>query len=970
MKENNSYHGFKLIEKKHIEDINSVTYHFVHEKTKAGLLYIENDDENKTFSVSFKTPPKDETGLTHILEHCVLSGSKKYPVKSPFLELRKSSLSTFLNAMTFSDKTMYPVASINEKDFKNLTDTYLDAVFNPLVLEKEEIFLQEGWRYEEDLSDQSLKYNGIVFNEMKGAYSSPDRVLINQIKGALFPDNSYGLDSGGNPDHITELEYEEFKKYHQKYYHPSNAYFFLYGKMDISEFLSYLEKEYLSNFTYIDDDYEIPMQNTFDELKFVKGIYGISREQVKDNKTYLAKNFVTGKITDKKEVLSFMVLEKIFFDVTGSELKKRLMNTEIAEEIDGFYYTVGQQPFFTFLARNSEEKYFDTFEKIINEYLSELVMKGIDEELLTGALNTLEFRLRENALSPGKGINYAQSVMNSWLYCDNPLMFLSFSKEIAELREDMKKGWFEKLIKKYFFENKHGANIVLLSEPGLEEKNNEITKMNLNKIKTTLTSSELNEIKIKNDKLQKYQTTEDSSENLECIPVIDINDIKREQEEIPRKIIIKDGIEYILHPMFTNKIVYLDIYFKTNKVPKEKIKYIYLLNDILTSMSTKNYDYQKLSRMINTYTGGIDFSVSCINRYRSRDIFPTMRVSTKTFGDNLEISLSLVMEIIKNTIFKDKKRLKEELVELKALKENEFLEDSMGIAQTRLASYFSNSGKYQEEGNIEYYYFLKEILENYDKKFEDITDTLKWVFDNIFAINNLIVSVTNDPETIEDSVSLAYKYLKELSIAESPESDYNFEPENLGEGIGIPARVQYVIKGGSFYNKGFKYNGTMRVAAKILNTDYLWNKLRVTGGAYGGFASVSILGTLLFSSYRDPNLLETLNVYDQSSDFFRNLKLSERELKRYIIGTMGDYDGPISVSNKGKISNLYYFQEIEQEDLQKIRNEILDTKLTDLNNFADIIDSVATENIYCVIGSEEKLEANKKLFKKIIKIGG
>lgn len=968
MIENTIYHGFKLIRKNHIEDINSWTYQFIHEKTKAGLLYIENDDENKTFSVSFKTPPTDETGLTHILEHCVLSGSKKYPVKSPFLELRKSSLSTFLNAMTFSDKTMYPVASINDKDFKNLADTYLDAVFNPLVLEKEEIFLQEGWRYEEDSNDQSLKYNGIVFNEMKGAYSSPDRVLINQIKGALYPDNSYGLDSGGNPDYITELKYEDFKKYHQKYYHPSNAYFFLYGKMDVVEFLRYLDDEYLSNYSYIDDDYEIPIQESFKEIKNVKGIYGISKEQDKNNKTYLAKSYVTGKITDKKEVLSFMVLEKVFFDVTGSELKKRLMNAEIAEEIDGFYYTVGQQPFFTFLARNSEEKHFLLFENIVNEYLEELVSNGIDEELLTGALNTLEFRLRENALSPGKGINYTQSVMNSWLYSDNPIMFLSFSKEIAELREEMNKGWFEGVIKKYFFDNQHAANVLLLPEQGVEEKSNELIKKKLEKTKAELSEEELIEINNKNARLQKYQTEEDTPEKLECIPVIDINDIKREHEEIPREIIEKDGLKYILHPMFTNKIAYLDLYFNTDRIPENKIKYIYLLNDILTSLSTKNYDYQKLSRMINIYTGGIDFSVSCINRYRSRDIFPTMRVSTKTFGYNLEKSIPLVMEIIKETIFRDKKRLKEELIELKAIKENEFLDDSMGIAQTRLASYFSVSGKYQEEGNIEYYYFLKELLGNFENDFDKITDNLQWVFENIFALNNLTVSITNDKEKIDEAVNIISKYLKTLPLSENPKVKYTFQPENLLEGISIPARIQYVIKGGSFYNKGFTYNGSMRVAAKILNTDYLWNKLRVTGGAYGGFASVSILGNVLFSSYRDPNLTETLNVYDQSSEFFRSLKLNERELKRYIIGTMGDYDAPISVSNKGKISNLYYFQEIEHKDLQKIREEILDTKIEDLNNFAQIIDSVINENIYCVIGSEEKLEANKELFKKILKI--
>lgn len=968
MKINNNYYGFNLIEIEEIKDINSKAYIYEHEKTKAKLVYIQNDEENKTFAVSFKTPPEDETGLTHILEHSVLSGSTKYPVKSPFLELRKSSLSTFLNAMTFSDKTMYPVSSINDKDFKNLTDTYLDAVFNPLVLEKEEIFLQEGWRYEIDPQDQSLKYNGIVFNEMKGAYSSPDRGLINKISESLFPDTFYALDSGGNPDYITDLKYENFIEYHRKYYHPTNAYFFLYGKLNINEHLEYLNTNYLSKFDFKNEDYSIPFQEKFSTVKDVKGIYGISKDQKKSNKTYLSKNFVIGSILDKKEIIALRILEKIFFDVTGSELKKRLMNAEIAEEIDGFFFTSGQQPFFTFMARNSEEEHFQVFENIVYDYLKELVSEKIDEELLTGALNSIEFRLRENALSPNKGIAYAQTVMSTWLYDEGPTKFLSFSEEISQLREDMKNGYFEKVIKKAFLENKHASNVILLPEAGLEEKKNEEIIEKLNKIKAEMTKEELEKVISKNIKFKAYQEEEETSEKLECIPIIDIKDIKRTQEEIPFELEETEEGKYLLHPMFTNKIAYLDLYFTTARVPEDKIKFIYLLNDLLTGLSTKEYDYQKLAKMINTYTGGIDFSVMCVNRHISRDIYPFMKVSTKTFPQNLDTTLSLVIEIIKNTLFTDKKRLKEELIELKAIKENEFSEDSMGIAQIRLASYISVSGKYQEEGNMEYYFFLKEILENYEDKFEEITRDLEWVYKNIFATNNLTSSITNDANDIEKTKNTLKKHLKQLSASNSPQAKYNFLPENLQEGIGIPAKVQYVIKGGSYYEKGYSYKGSMKVAAKILNTDYLWNKLRVLGGAYGGFASISILGNILFSSYRDPNLTETLSVYDNSGEFFRNLKLNKRDLTKFIIGTIGDHDSPMSVSSKGRLSNLYYFQEISQSYLQKIREEILDTTLTDLHNVAPIIDAVTGDNIYCIIGNEEKINENKEIFKKIIKI--
>ena len=955
---NNKYNGFTLLEKKFIEDINSTAYLFNHDNTNAGLVFLENDDKNKAFSVSFKTPPQDETGLTHILEHCVLSGSKKYPVKSPFLEMRKGSLSTFLNAMTFADKTMYPVASINDKDFKNLTDVYLDAVFNPLVLEKEEIFLQEGWRYEVDSETGALKYNGIVFNEMKGAYSSPDRVLINQIKTSLYPDNAYGLDSGGNPDYITDLDYDKFREYHQKHYHPSNSYFYLYGDLNILEYLEYIDQEYLSVFSKNEEDYNIPWQEVFSEEKSIRETYAIGKDQKKDNKTYLAKNYVVGKITDKTELIALMILEKIFFDVTGSELKKRLMNAEIAEEIDGFLYMVGQQPFFTFLARNSEEKHFQEFDSIIREYLNEIAMEKIEEELLTGAINSIEFRLRESALSPGKGINYAQGVMNSWLYGEDPFLFLSFSEDIACLRKKAEEGYFEKLIIKYFFENKHASSIILLPEHGIDEKKKEETERKLLEIQN----------KSALEDLVKYKVGEEAPEDVSCIPVIDINDISRKQEEIPLEVIEKDNIEILLHPMFTNKLIYIDLYFNTQRVAEDKIKYIYLLSDILTSVSTKNYDYQKLSRLINIYTGGIDFSVLCLTPYNTEEIVPMMRVSSKTFPENLDKTLSILKEVISSSLFSDKKKLKEELIELKAIKENDFLDDSMGIAQTRLSSYFTLAGKYLEEGNVEYYYFLKEVLENYDEKFEEFAKDLKETAENIFAQNNLKISITNDPESIESVVNSVLKYLKELPASYENIKEYKLMPENLLEGISIPAKVHYVIKGGNFNNKGHSYNGSMRVAAKILNTDYLWNKLRVTGGAYGGFASVSLMGNIVFSSYRDPNITETLDAYDKSGDFFRSLNLSERDLSRFIIGTIGDYDAPMSVSSKSRISNVYYFQRITQKDLQKIREEILAAKMEDLNSFGDTLDAVTKQNIYCVIGNEESLAANDNLFKKIIKI--
>lgn len=968
MEINEIYSGFKLIAVKEIADIKSWLYHYIHEKTGAGLVYLKNDDNNKTFSVTFKTPPQDESGLTHILEHCVLSGSKKYPVKSPFLELRKSSLSTFLNAMTFADKTMYPVASLNDKDFKNLVDVYLDAVFNPLILEKEEIFLQEGWRLELDQEKDELKYNGIVYNEMKGAYSSPDRLLISQIKKSLFPDNAYGLDSGGNPDYIPQLNYEDFKEYHKKYYHPSNAQFFFYGDLVIEDFLVQLDQEYLSSFTASGDEYRIPVQEPFTAPVEARDFYGISKDQEAAKKTYLSRSFLTSNITDKKEILALMILEKIFFDVTGSELKKRLMEAEIAEETDGFFYPLGRQTFFSFMARNSEEKNFPAFLRIVMDYLQELAKDGIEEELLTGAINSIDFRLRENPLSADRGINYAQSVMNSWLYGEDPAMYLSFSKEIKELREEAKNGFFQNFIKKHFIGNQHVSDFLLFPVPGLEEERHNILKRELKERKEALSKEEEKEILAKNASFNSYQLEADSPEDLASIPFLEVSDINRKHEDFPIIIDKNEEREFLLHPVFTNKVVYLDLYFDTRRIPADKIKYIYLLNDLMTGLSTENYDYQKLARLMNIYTGGIDFNVLCLNRIKTGDFLPLMRVSNKTFPENLEMTLDLILEIILRTKFADKKRIKEELIELKSIKENEFLQDSMTIAQQRLNSYINPSGQFQENGNIDYFIFLKDLVENFEEGFTDLANELEWVARNIFAANNLITSITNDEETIRDVQKILEIKRKTIPESSLPGEEYDFSAENLREAIAIPSKVQYVIKGGNFKNKGFDYKGSMRVAAKILNTDYLWNKLRVQGGAYGGFASISLAGNFIMSSYRDPNLSETLDVYDASGQFFRDLDLDKKELSKFITGTIGDYDTPLSVRARGRLSNMYYFQEIPYEELQVIREEILDTKIEDLRSFAQLADAITEDDIYCVIGSEEKVQAEKNLFKKILKL--
>jgi presequence protease len=967
-----TYHGFKLVEEKEVSEINSKARVFLHEKTGAELFNIENDDDNKVFSISFKTPPSNSTGLPHILEHCVLCGSRKFPVKEPFVELAKGSLNTFLNAMTFSDKTMYPVASKNDRDFVNLMDVYMDAVFYPDIYKYPEIFMQEGWHYELENSDGDLTYNGVVYNEMKGAFSSPEDILFSKIQQSLFPDTTYGVESGGDPDVIPQLTLDEFLDFHRKYYHPSNSYIYLYGKMDLIEKLKFIDEEYLNNFDKLDLKVEIPLQEAFSQMKEIDEVYPISEEDDLKDKTLLSMNFVVDRSTNLEVYLAFDILEHILLQTPASPLKKALIDAGLGKDVFGRYDNSMLQPVFSVVVKNSNENEKDRFRKVFFDTLKKLVDNGIDKKLIEASININEFKLREaNFGSYPKGLIYGIKCMDSWLYGENPTLHLQFETVLSQIKTALTTDYFEKMIDKYILNNTHCTMVVLKPLKGLAEKKDEEVKKNLLEYKNQLSDEEINTIIEQTIKLRDRQQSEDSPENLEKIPLLSINDIEQKTEELP--IIEKEesGIKVLTHPLFTNEIEYINFYFDTCSVEQKNIPYIGLLSSILGKIGTEKYSFEELSNVININTGGIKFAAEAYEQKGTdENYYPKLIVRSKALVSKLPDLFEISGEILGNTKFDDPKRLREIVREVKSRYEMVILNRGHIMAAGRVTSYFSPVDKYRELiRGIEFYQFLAELESDFDSKVDSIISTLQEIYEDIFNINNLLISVTGEEKDYIKFAEAIHLFKNKLSSEKAKRiSEYKFTDMPENEGLMTPGSVQYVAKGNNFSKLGYEYKGSMRVLSSLSTLDYLWNKVRVQGGAYGCFADFRRNGNVVFSSYRDPNLKETLDAYSKMVDYLDKFNVNNREMTKYIIGTISDLDHPLTPQDKGEKASVYYIKGITQEDVQRERDEVLSTNQSEIRKYADLVQKVMKGNYYCVIGNEAKIKDNKDMFESIVSV--
>lgn len=968
---NKNYHGFTLKQEKNINEINSVARVFEHDKSGARLLKLENDDDNKVFSVTFRTPPEDNTGLPHILEHSVLCGSRKFPSKEPFVELIKGSLNTFLNAMTFPDKTMYPVASKNEKDFYNLMDVYLDAVFYPAIYKHKEILMQEGWHYELESKSDDMIYKGVVYNEMKGAFSSPESVLMRKIQDTLFPDTPYGLESGGDPEYITDLTQKQFENFHSKYYHPSNSYIFLYGDGNLLEELKFINDNYLKDFNKADVDSELPIQQPIGQLKEFEIEYPISADEDEAEKVYMGMNFVIGTAMDPELYLAMEVLEHLLLGTPAAPLKKALIEAEIGKDVFGQLDNGILQPTLSVIVKNTDLSKKEAFKKVFLDTLSKLVQDGIDKKLVEASINIKEFQLREAEFRGyPKGLIYNIKCLDSWLYDHEPFMHLEYEAALDKIKSALTNNYFEGLINKYLIENNHSSLLILKPKKGLSEERESELKAKLLKYKKSLNDKEIEHIIEQTNQLKERQNSPDSQEALESIPLLELSDIDPKAEKLPLEVKEENELKILYHPVFTNNIGYVQLLFDTTTVRQEQIQYVALLSDILGKISTEQYHYSELSKEINIHTGDIRFIIQVYgdkNDYKK--YYPKLTIKAKALINKLPRMFELIEEITSNTKLDEKKRLREIIREVKSRIEMRLINEGHMTSAKRLLSYFSNQSKYIEQlTGIEYYKFLADIDKQFDSKSDDVLKNLKEVYKAVVNKNNLLTSITCSEDDYPKFLQSYQKYVAGLADSKSEKKTYTFELSNKNEGLLTQSNVQYVAKGYNFVELGYKYSGVLQVLKSIARYDYLWNNVRVKGGAYGAMAGFERSGNLFFVSYRDPNLKETIKVYDGFENYLAGFDVDNREMTKYIIGTMSGVDTPLTPSMKGERATEYYIRNISYEDIQKERDEILNAKKEDIKSLSKLVGDTMKQSRYCTLGNEGKIKQNKDLFDTLINV--
>ena len=960
--------SYEVLEKREISDINSMTYLCRHKKTGARVALISNDDDNKVFCISFRTTPSDSTGVPHILEHSVLCGSREFPIKDPFIELAKGSLNTFLNAMTSSDCTMYPVASCNDKDFQNLMHVYLDAVFYPNIYKNEAIFRQEGWHYELS-EDGELSYNGVVYNEMKGAFSSPDTVLYREIGKALYPHTTYGFESGGDPVNIPDLTYEQFLDFHRTYYHPSNSYIYLYGNMDMAEKLQFIDEHYLSAFDSLEVHSEVASEETFAAPVRRVREYSVSEEEDAGENTYLAWSLSVGDTLDREKVAAFEILDYVLCTVPGAPLKKALVDRGIGRDVYSIYDSAIKQPNFSVVAKGTSLSREEEFKETIHQVLSEIVEKGFDKKALLAAINHYEFKYREADFgSRPKGLMYGLKMLESWMYDDTkPFLHIEANETYAKLRAKVDEGYFEGLVKQYLLNNSHAAMIILSPRAGLVKSQEEELKAKLAEIKKNMSEEQLSDIRSMMDALNTFREKEDTPEDLAKIPLLTREDMRRDAAPLFNEERSLGGGPALYHNVFTNGIGYLRLMFKIQDIPAEYFPYVGILQNVFCHVNTEHYSYAELSNEIHLATG--DMSVTCNNYSNAQNpeqYTLTMEVYTKALYGSLNRALELMEELILTSDFTDTKRLKEILAENNSRYQEYVLGAGHNVALSRALSYSTVRAAADEElFGVAQYRLTSRLEKEFDENKELLVERLRELCKMIFRPENLIVDFTGDEETFLSLDAPVAALRERLYTCEVKKESYVPEVSRKNEGFMTPGQVQYVCRSGNFGKKGLTYKGALRVLGVMMGYEYLWVNIRVKGGAYGCMCGFARTGDCYFVSYRDPNLEQTIDVYEKAADFIAGYDANERTMTQYIIGTFSQLDVPLTAAGKGTRSRSAYMQGVTFDMIQKERDEILQTTPEDIRGLSEYIKAFMEENYLCVVGSEPKIKAEADKFLKI-----
>ncbi len=973
--------AYEVVMHRPLDDIKTDSWLLRHKKTGARIALLPCEDDNKVFYIGFRTPPADSTGVAHIIEHTVLCGSRDFPVKDPFVELVKGSLNTFLNAMTYSDKTVYPAASCNDTDFKNLMHVYLDAVLYPNIYRQRHIFEQEGWHYETDPETGEITVNGVVYNEMKGALSSGDDVLGRELYASLYPDTPYFHESGGDPLNIPDLTYEDYLDFHRRYYHPSNSYIYMYGDMDMTERLDYLDKAYLSAFDRLEIDSTIPVQAPFKAPVEVEKHYSIMEDEEEQGKTYLAWSAsLAGDNLDKELVTALKVMDYVLCDMEGAPIRKALREKGLGEDVYSILELGIRQPTYSIVSKYTDPERKEEFVSTIRAALEEIVEKGFNKKALTAGINHFEFRYREaNFGSYPKGLIYGLGALDTWLYDETSVWNgLEVGGIYQMLRREKDHGYFEALVDKYLLHNEHRSLLVLLPEKGLADRHAALLKEKLSAFAASLTAEEKQALIDQEKDLRIWQETPDSEEDMKKIPVLSRKDLKREVTpyvNVEKKV---GDITLLTHPLFSNRIHYLTLLFDITKLPARYYPYLGIFKAVFSAMNTEHFDYGELDSEIDIYTGGIGCSVSSYTRTEDVKSYRTfLEIRTKTLHENMEETFRLLGEILLHTDYSDPARLREILEEERAGTRQDLASSGHATALMRAMSYFSETAMIGDTINgVEEYRTLDRVTRDISQEGEAgaraaaaLTGILNDMTRTIFRRENLLVDDTAENDDLAIDEGLIRDFADSLFTDPLPALEpASFVPVRKNEGFKISGQVQFVCRAGSYLKKGLAYTGALRVMKVILGFEYLWARIRVKGGAYGCMSGFSRDGGAYMVSYRDPHLRQTVDAFAQAADYIRSYNAGEEQLTKSIIGAVSSLDHPMTASGLGRYSLVAYMTGSTLEQMQKERDQVLDCSAEDIRNLAPYLDALMEEDCICVVGTEEKIEGARDLFGSVEKL--
>lgn len=958
--------AYEILQERPLEDIHSEGLYLLHKKSGAKIAVVSNEDENKVFYIGFRTPPKDSTGVPHIIEHTVLCGSEKFPVKDPFIELVKGSMNTFLNAMTYPDKTVYPVASCNDQDFQNLMDVYIDAVFHPNIYKEQNIFRQEGWHYELESPEEDLIINGVVYNEMKGAYSVADSVVERSIQSSLYPDTPYGCDSGGDPEVIPELTYEQYLAFHSTFYHPSNSYIYLYGNMDVEEKLIWLDRAYLSAYDRIDPDSEIPVQPAFSQPAAEDSYYSISSAESERDNTYLSYNWSVGTSLDSVQYIAFDILGYALLTSNGAPVKQALIDAGIGDDIYGGYDSGILQPVFSVVAKNANPEDRERFCEVIRDVLAAQVKDGINRTTLLSAINRAEFKFREADFGRfPKGLMFGLQMLDSWLYDEaQPFLHLDEIHIYKELREKLSTGYFEELVQSCLLDNPHASILRVMPKKGLNAEKDQALREKLNAYRDSLTENEIQELIRETEALAAWQEEPSPAEDLEKIPLLSREDMKKVSDPYSNIEETADGIAFLWHEYDTNGIIYLDYLFDTGHIPEEQVPCLEILCTLLGSLDTEEYSFIDLTNEIYLHTGGIlaETNVSGVAE-GDREYEARLEIRMRTLETNLGKTMALAKSMMLHTLFTDEKRMYELLAQAKSRMQMQLRETGNSVAACRALSYASRRARYNELlHGIAQYRVLEGLVSDYENRKDELKSILQGLITSLMQPSNLVVSCTCSRDAFEMVLGHA-DLIRDGLHADTEKTDAEISlPAQINEGFMDASQIQYVALAGNFKKAGLSYHGALRVFRCIMNYEYLWQNIRVRGGAYGCGCNAGRTGDIYFSSYRDPNLGRTLDVYRGITGYLKNFDVSERDMTRYVIGAFSEMDAPLTPAGMGRRSLQAWLAGTSHEMIQKERDEVLAADCQSIRDLAKLLEAALSDAYVCAIGNEETLKEESALF--------